>query len=69
MGACTELERSLITKRQTEGIALAEQRGAYKGRKRPRIGTGILIGPARRQRRSGGPSLPVTSGPPQLAMP
>jgi DNA invertase Pin-like site-specific DNA recombinase len=34
MGAFAEFERSLIAERQREGIALAKQRGAYKGRKR-----------------------------------
>lgn len=34
MGAFAELERSLILERQREGIALAKQRGAYKGRKK-----------------------------------
>lgn len=34
MGAFAEFERSLIRERQREGIALAKQRGAYKGRKR-----------------------------------
>jgi DNA invertase Pin-like site-specific DNA recombinase len=34
MGAFAEFERSLINERQREGIALAKQRGAYKGRKR-----------------------------------
>lgn len=33
MGAFAELGRSLIRERQREGIALAKQRGAYKGRK------------------------------------
>lgn len=33
MGAFAEFERSLILERQREGIALAKQRGAYKGRK------------------------------------
>jgi DNA invertase Pin-like site-specific DNA recombinase len=33
MGAFAEFERSLIRERQREGIALARQRGAYKGRK------------------------------------
>lgn len=32
MGAVAEFERSLIRERQLEGIALAKQRGAYKGR-------------------------------------
>lgn len=35
MEAFAEFERSLIRERQREGIALAKQRGAYKGRKRP----------------------------------
>ncbi|TQJ39126.1 DNA invertase Pin-like site-specific DNA recombinase [Arthrobacter sp. SLBN-112] len=34
MGAFAEFERSLIKERQREGIALAKQRGAYKGRKK-----------------------------------
>ncbi|WP_028271764.1 recombinase family protein [Arthrobacter sp. UNC362MFTsu5.1] len=34
MGAFAEFERCLIKERQREGIALAKQRGAYKGRKR-----------------------------------
>ncbi len=34
MGAFAEFERSLIGERQREGIALAKQRGAYRGRKR-----------------------------------
>ncbi len=33
MGAYAEFERSLIRERQREGIALARQCGAYKGRK------------------------------------
>jgi len=33
MGAFAELERALIRDRQREGIALAKQRGAYRGRK------------------------------------
>jgi len=33
MGAFAEFERALIRERQTEGIALAKKRGAYKGRK------------------------------------
>jgi DNA invertase Pin-like site-specific DNA recombinase len=52
MGAFAEFERSLIHERQREGIALAKQRGAYKGRKkslseaqvgqlRTRLATGI----------------------------
>jgi DNA invertase Pin-like site-specific DNA recombinase len=34
MGAFAEFERTLIRERQHEGIALAKQRGAYKGRKK-----------------------------------
>ena len=34
MGAFAEFERSLIKERQHEGIALAKQRGAYRGRKK-----------------------------------
>lgn len=34
MGAFAEFERALIRERQMEGIALAKQRGAYKGRKK-----------------------------------
>ncbi len=32
MGSFAELERNLIRARQAEGIALAKQRGVYKGR-------------------------------------
>src|SRR5919112_5831538 len=52
MGAFAEFERALINERQREGIALAKQRGAYKGRRkalsamavtqlRERIATGV----------------------------
>ena len=34
MGAFAEFERSLIRERQREGIALARQRGVYRGRKK-----------------------------------
>ena len=34
MGAFAQFERALIRERQREGIALAKQRGAYRGRKR-----------------------------------
>src|SRR3954454_21223309 len=33
MGAFAEFERALLRERQREGIALARQRGAYRGRK------------------------------------
>jgi DNA invertase Pin-like site-specific DNA recombinase len=34
MGAFAKFARALIHERQREGIALAQQRGAYKGRKK-----------------------------------
>lgn len=34
MGAFAEFERALLRERQREGIALARQRGAYRGRKK-----------------------------------
>jgi DNA invertase Pin-like site-specific DNA recombinase len=34
MGAFAEFERALIRERQREGIALAKQRGAFRGRKK-----------------------------------
>jgi DNA invertase Pin-like site-specific DNA recombinase len=34
MGAFAEFERALIRERQRDGVALAKERGAYKGRKR-----------------------------------
>lgn len=34
MGAFAEFERALIRERQLEGIALAKQRGVYRGRKK-----------------------------------
>ena len=34
MGAFAEFERALLKERQSEGIALAKKRGAYKGRKK-----------------------------------
>ena len=34
MGSFAEFERSLVRERQKEGIDLAKQRGAYKGRKK-----------------------------------
>ncbi len=60
MGAFAEFERALIHERQREGIALAKQRGAYKGRKkslaitevaqlRERIATGISKAQAARE--------------------
>lgn len=43
MGAFAEFERSLIRERQREGIALAKQRGAYRGRKRSLSDSEILL--------------------------
>jgi len=37
MGAFAEFERALIRERQREGIALAKQRGVYRGRKKSLI--------------------------------
>ena len=34
MGAFAEFERALLRERQREGMALAKQRGAYRGRKK-----------------------------------
>lgn len=34
LGAVAQFERDLIKERQREGIALARQRGVYRGRKR-----------------------------------
>lgn len=41
MGAFAEFERALIRERQREGICLAKQRGAYKGRKKALNGNRI----------------------------
>ena len=41
MGAFAEFERALIRERQREGIALAKQRGAYRGRKKSLSGEKI----------------------------
>ena len=62
MGAFAEFERSLIRERQREGIALAKQRGAYKGRNRPsrrNVQPSWSTAPAPVFRK---PSLPVTTG-------
>lgn len=57
MGAFAEFERALIRERQREGIALARQRGAYRGRRK-------VLGPAeaaelRRRVESGAPKAQV----------
>lgn len=41
IGAFAEFERALIHERQREGIALAKQRGAYRGRKKALTGEQI----------------------------
>lgn len=43
MGAFAEFERALIRERQREGITLAQQRGAYRGRKRSLSDADIAI--------------------------
>lgn len=42
MGAFAEFERALIRERQLEGIALAKQRGVYRGRKKSLSDTDVL---------------------------
>jgi DNA invertase Pin-like site-specific DNA recombinase len=42
MGAFAEFERALIRERQREGITLAKQRGAYRGRKKSLYGEQIV---------------------------
>ena len=34
MGGCAEVERALIRRRQQEGIAAAQARGVYRGRRK-----------------------------------
>jgi len=41
MGAFAEFERALIRERQREGIALAKQRGVYRGRKKALSGEAV----------------------------
>lgn len=42
MGAFVEFERALIGERQREGIALAKQRGAYRGRKKALVDNQVV---------------------------
>ncbi|MDM5181337.1 recombinase family protein [Massilia sp. DJPM01] len=42
MGAFAEFERALIGERQREGIALAKQRGVYRGRKKALVETQVV---------------------------
>lgn len=61
-GAFAEFGRSLIRERQREGIALAQERGAYKGRKKTLTPeTGGRAGPTRWQRNSESRPSPVTT--------
>lgn len=61
MGAFAEFERALIRERQREGIALAKQRGAYRGRKKACPMSRLL--PCGSERRPASPrrSLPASS--------
>ena len=59
MGAIAEFERALIHERRREGIALAKQRGAYRGRKKA-LSEGAVQ--ELHQRVSVRPRLPVSSG-------
>jgi DNA invertase Pin-like site-specific DNA recombinase len=43
MGAFAEFERALLKERQREGIALAKQRGVYRGRKRSLTDADITV--------------------------
>src|SRR5690349_21065766 len=70
MGAFAEFERALINERQREGIALAKQRGAYRGRKKarpqlplPSFAAGLPRGSARQRwpGSSGSAGRPSTS--------
>jgi len=53
MGAFAEFERALLRERQREGIALAKQRGVYRGRK-PRL-TAVQISLLRQRAAAGEP--------------
>lgn len=43
LGAFAEFERALLRERQREGIALAKQRGAYRGRKKSLSATQVRL--------------------------
>jgi DNA invertase Pin-like site-specific DNA recombinase len=47
MGAFAEFERQLINERQREGIAIAKQKGVYKGRK-PALSSAAVVELCRR---------------------
>ena len=57
MGAFAEFERALLRERQREGIVLAKQRGAYRGRKRAL--TPEQIGEVKRRIAAGEPKARV----------
>ena len=57
LGAVAQLERSLIRERQREGIALAKERGAYRGRAR-RLDE-AAVAEARRLMREGVPKTRI----------
>ncbi len=59
MGAFAEFERSLIRDRQRDGVALAKQRGAYRGRQKrwgPKTLPSSINGRPPENRRHGWPS-------------
>ena len=53
MGAFAEFERALIGERQREGIALAKQRGAYRGRKKALVNDQVIEQVIELRRRAG----------------
>jgi DNA invertase Pin-like site-specific DNA recombinase len=57
LGAFAEFERALIRERQREGIALAKQRGVYRGRKKSL--TGAQMAEMRRRISAGEPKAHV----------
>lgn len=57
MGAFAEFERALIGERQREGIALAKQRGACRGRKKALLDKQVVE--LRRRADAGEPKAPL----------
>jgi DNA invertase Pin-like site-specific DNA recombinase len=57
LGAAAEFERSLIRERQRKGIALAQQRGVYRGRK-PALSP-ALLSEARQRDQAGEPRAAI----------
>jgi DNA invertase Pin-like site-specific DNA recombinase len=67
MGAFAEFERALIRERQREGIALAKQRGAYRGRKKalsPERAPNCASGPTPANKRRSWPASSASVGRP-----